>query len=405
ILLRADAPALGYRIHRLPADLEASGDVRAVNGDDGTIIIENEFLTATIGAEGGLLSLLDRNNGGAEILAGPANTIDIFSDDGNLHRFGYELDYRTHGDAFRANELRVVAVERARIVERGPLRARIEATVRIGSDAATARYRFVYILIAGEPFLRMETTGSAAAGSTVLARFPLRGEIDRIEHGTPYHWDHRKPGRFGNQPGFDGTFEATHDVVIARSNGAPLGAIYHAGVPAWCASGNQLIGALLRNTPGAGPEAGSATGSDSGEHTLAYAIRVPSGIHSPETGAQLREARGYAVPLEGRIVGPAPAGNLPEEFSLASVSSPAIITVAKAGRVRDLILRIYQPTNGAPDLTLTAGTAATSAQFLTALESPLAADRLAAMNSRFSAGTLDFTATRALTTIALRHEQ
>ncbi|MDB5035951.1 MAG: hypothetical protein JWQ98_3192 [Chlorobi bacterium] len=404
ILLRAAAPALGYRVHRLPTDRNAPGDVRVVEGDGGNIIIENGFLTATIDAAGGLVSLLDRNNGAAEMLAGHANMIDIFSDDGNLHRFGYELDYLTHGNAFRKDEPGVTVVERARIVEGGPLRCRIEATVSIESDAASALYRFVYILIAGEPFLRMETTGRATAGSTVMVRFPLRGEIDRTEHGTPYHWDHRTPGCFGNQPGFDGVFEATHDFMIARSNGIALGAIYHAGVPAWCASGNQLIGVLLRNTPGAGPEAGSATGSDSGEHTLTYAIRVPSGIESPETGVQLREARGYAVPLEGRMAGPAPAGDLPEEFSLSSVSSPGIITAAKTGRSRDLLLRVYQPTNATPELTLTMGCAATSARFLTALESPLAADRAAAIQPRFGDGMLDFTATRALTTIALRHE-
>src|SRR4029450_2968373 len=79
---------------------------------------------------------------------------------------------------------------------------------------------------------------------------------------------------------------------------------------------------------------------------VSYAVRIPTGIRSPRSGTQLREALAFETPAFATIG--RPGGGLPRAFSLASVAPPeAIITAAKAGTEdRDaLVLRVYQPTN------------------------------------------------------------
>ena len=123
----------------------------------------------------------------------------------------------------------------------------------------------------------------------------------------------------------------------------------------------------------------------------------------------MREALAFEIPLQAVVA--TPAGTLPRSFSLASASpDTAFITAAKAGSAdaTTLLLRIEQPTN--VPLRVAVRTAVAQrfppgwrlgVQGRTALETalpPAAAARLAVTGS---AQQFDFTATRALTTIAI----
>jgi alpha-mannosidase len=244
-----------------------------------------------------------------------------------------------------------------------------------------------YTLVAGEPFVRLTTTGAAcqinpSSGYSVMVRFPLASKVATIAHGTLGHWTDVQPWALWDPP----VFRATHDFVLPRDGkGDTLAAVYHGGTPAWAfTQDGALIGCILRDTPG--NDQYGADGSDTGVHTHSYALRVPRGLGGPETGQPRREALRFATPPAVAWA----AGGSHRTGSLASVSEPAIITVAKPGAFdpSSLILRIYQPTNKGITATVALDTAPSpvEATIVTALEKewPGPAMQLTPTSSGFS---------------------
>ena len=190
----------------------------------------------------------------------------------------------------------------AMVMESGPLRSWLRTAVLMtvkfkvnGQDTETTT-RFVrdYILCAGEPFLRMTTTGAAPAYTSVMTAFPLTSAVTAITHGTPYHWTDVQPlSGFWGPP----LFRPTQDFLLPQdAKGTTMAAVYHAGMPAWAFDAHgALIGCLLRNAPA--DDGHGASGSDPAPHTQHYALRVPSGLGAPATGQPLREALGFHTPL------------------------------------------------------------------------------------------------------------
>jgi hypothetical protein len=149
-------------------------------------------------------------------------------------------------------------------------------------------------------------------------------------------------------------------------------------------------------------------GTDEHTVTVSYALRIPRGIRSPRSGAQLREALAFETPALATVG--RPAGSLPRALSLASVTPPeAIITAAKEGTEDPdaLVLRVYQPTN-AP-LRVHVRTRARrhfpqqpiGVQGMTALETPLSQEDSRGLRLTGGVDRFTFTAKRALTTVAL----
>jgi alpha-mannosidase len=406
LLFRAPAPSFGFETAYLSdaaAGPIAEADTASLTSasDGRLIVLENAALRAEVSQDAGwgVTSLVDKHTG-AELIAHGAvgNALVIYADQGGLYRFGHEMAGCTlapHADG--ADDVEGLPAE---ILEAGPLRVRLRAQVLIAGHA----YDKVYVLVAGEPFLRMSATGAAPPLSSVMVQFPLAGEIDELVHGTPYHWDSKAAGRAA----YGLTFEATHDFLVPRLAGAPRAALFHAGIRAWAARRDGLlVGALWRNTRVERCDFYGAVGTDSGTHTLSYALRVPSGIAPPESGAQLREALSFHTPLHARAA--STAGPLPPQRSLASVApEPAILTAAKSGTAspRELILRIYQPTNTALPLeVLTTAVErfpagrALAVRVRTALET--AFDGASDLRLRGSPGHFRLVTPRALTTLSI----
>jgi alpha-mannosidase len=401
-LFLARVPSLGYAT----ADRARTRSVRraslTVSPDGSIVVLENDRLRATLSRDSGwgIVSLVDARTGREVIRPGTVgNALVPYADDGGLYRFGSEMTGCTL--APRGGVVRATA---ATVLETGPLRARLVADITVDGRP----FRKEYQLVTGEPYLRMISTGSAATGTSVMVHFPLAGPIDRLIHGTPYHWDRKQPERAGEL-----TFEATHEFVVPEFRGRARAAIFHAGVPAWAVRRNGLVvGALWRNAPRERCDFYGAEGSDAHEVAVAYALRIPTGIRSVRSGEQLREALGFEEPLlaaAGR-----PSGRLPRSASLASATPPsAIITAAKSGTVdpSTLMLRVYQPTNRPLRVTVRTRAAARfpprsrlDLEGMTALEVPLSPRRSARLRLHGRAGRFSFVATRALTTIGV-HDQ
>jgi alpha-mannosidase len=356
MLVLAQAPSFGYLTGQVvggaPA-VEGAAAVSPTSPGAQSYTLSNGLISATIGANVGwsIASVLDIAGSNAEMLSGPANAPLFYNDDGGLYRFGNEIGAKFEVDSSVGFTI-VGPGLGAVLLETGPLRVRVRTTIMVTlSNGQSFPYVREYSLVAGEPFLRMTTIGSAPSGYSVMTAFPLAAPVASIDHGTPYHWTSVQPA---SGPGFWGPplFVPTHDFLIpASTSGAVLGAVYHSSVPAWAYDPNgTLIGCLFRNTPGDGGL--GATGSDSAVHSQSYALRVPTGLGVPSTGQPLREALGFNTPVQA-VEMPA-GGNYPgmitaPQGSLASVGagSPAILTVAKPGTYDPsaLVLRLYQPSN------------------------------------------------------------
>ena len=401
-LFRARVPSLGYatedraRTRRWVVG-RASLTVRP---DGSAVVLENQHLRATLRQDSGwgIVSLVDKHTGREVIRSGEVgNALVVYADDGGLYRFGSEME-----GCRLAPRLGAVGGGVARVLESGPLRARFVADTTVDGRP----FRKEYQLVVGEPYLRMISTGSAAEGTSVMVHFPLAGPVDRLIHGTPYHWDRKRPERAGEL-----TFEATHDFLVPEFRGRARTAVFHAGVPAWAVRRNGLVvGALWRNASRERCDFYGAQGSDAHEVAVSYALRVPTGIRGARTGKQLREALAFHEPLlaaAGR-----PSGGLPRSASLASATpSRAIITAAKAGTADPsaLILRVYQPTNRPLRVVLRTRAAGRFAPHrrlslvgMTALEAPLSRRRAALLRLKGRASRFSVVATRALTTIGVR---
>jgi len=400
-LFVARLPSLGYATEDRARSAggtigRASLDVQA---DGGVIVLENAHLRATLrqDAAWGIVSLVDRRSG-REVLRDGAvgNDFVQYADDGGLYRFGDEME----GCALEPMPAAAVGGP-ATVLERGPLRTRVVADVELGGR----RFRKEYQLVAGEPFLRMLATGSAAQGTSVLVQFPLVKSVDALVHGTPYHWDQKEPERARPL-----TFEATHDFLVPELHRRPLAAIFHAAVPAWAVRRDGLlVGALWRNATQERCDFYGANGTDTHEVTVSYAIRVPTGIRDPRSGAQLREALAFETPALAIMANP--GGRLPRRFSLASVRSrEAMITTAKASTANPatLVLRVYQPSNARRTLRIRTGARRLFPRRLpltlrpmTALEEPLGRTQAARLRMRGDADRFAFVTRHALTTIGI----
>lgn len=386
LLFLASAPSLGYETYYLSDQISGDGSLLSANisSDGNTATLQNSQMIVVLSkADGWAITSLQpmvAGQPGADMVpAGQAaNALTFYKDLGNLYNFGNE--FGEEGLTIVTGQL--VANE-MQVIENGPLRARVQAQVTFSDGTSQAVYTIEYTLVVGEPFVRMAVTGAVPLPSnlshggtpySVMVKFPFAvgggttlAPVDGVLRGTPYHWHDLLPVPYWQGP----TFQATHHFVVPSAGGTPLGALYHADVPAWAIDDSgAMIGCILRNTPATYPwpqalVGRGANGVDFGVHTRRYALRIPQGIEvSPPSWSIFEESLRFAMPLEGAYINVPTAGvspgnpvnvSFPTSFSLASVTSGnAILTVAKAGQFNPaaLILRLYQPSNTTETVTL-----------------------------------------------------
>ncbi|MGD0125138.1 MAG: hypothetical protein ABSF46_07270 [Terriglobia bacterium] len=387
LVFRARVPSLGYTTGRLsPRVVHRSSTVTVSPEGSGATAytLQNEHMTVVVSASSnwGISSLTDAL-GNSLLQAGQTgNDLVFYTDSGNIFQFANEIP-----DAYNPFAVAALTVETtgsglgASVLETGPVRARLKTVVSItieGSSLPSQIFIREYCLVAGEPFLRMTTTGAApdvstlfGIGYSIMTAFPLAQPVSSTVHGTPCHWTSAQPHTFYPPP----IFQATHHFLLPQANnGTVLAAIYHPEVPAWgYDQSGVLLGCLLRNTPGTQR---GANGTDTYTNTLRYAFRVPNGLGAPQTGHPLHEALNYTAPAVAQLASQA-AGSysrMPASGFLASVSSPGVIQTAKPGDVvpGTLILRLYQPSNSPQTLTVTLGAGRPAmVKAVTALEDPI----------------------------------
>lgn len=394
VLVYVSAPSAGYQT--FVNDYPATPAAPACTTNDGgkTWTLANGIISATVAqsANWALTGVIDLASKQTFVKSG--NQFSFYSDLGNIYEFGFECK---NSGTFTALNPQVTTGS-ATQTESGPLRVTLSASITVSGETYTLQYS----LVAGEPLLRMTVIGQAPSGTSMLASFTFDDQIAGITHGTPNHWDYKTPATFGSQS-FNSVFEPVHDFIqVYNGTNALMGAIYPQAVPAWAIAGNSLVAAIMRNTPASGCDGRGAQGGDNRQHTIQYALRVPTGLGAPGTGQPIAEARGYNTPLFGTIASPS-SGTASLQLSLASVvaPSPAMITAAKRGTFNDqqLFIRVYQPANANTVLKIACAVPAGGAGIATALEQLPTQGPQPVVSA--DGNIISFTTKQALTTIQL----
>ena len=412
LVFLASVQSLGYRTGYLTnsqGTISSEATIVPQESSQTSYTLQNEHLTVVINADSnwGIGSIHDAQ--GNSLLSGIGNDLVFYEDGGDIYEFGNEyvvdpLTFQSQPVGFAVSGPGLGAT----VLEQGPVRVRVRATVEVQGVPSTQFYTREYTLVAGEPFLRMTTTGAAGSGYSIMAAFPLSQPVDTITHGTPCHWTGVQPNQAWDPP----VFRATHKFMRPQSGPTVLAAVYHRDVPAWGFTGENdvvlkpgvLIGCLLRNTPGV--NRWGAIGTDDATHTLQYAFRIAYGLGDPATGQPLSEALNYTQPPLAAMISQVVSNSetsLPESGFLASIDSPGVILAAKPGDVEagTLVLRLYQPTNSPQTLSVTLGAGAPSqATAITALEDPATDNDAPSISINGNVVTLDVKT--ALNTIAIR---
>jgi alpha-mannosidase len=375
----APVASLGYAtgyFTTAPGTIPVAASVAPATSGQATYTLKNQYLTVVIdeACNWGIASIQDQHGNSLLKPNGIGNDLVFYADQGDIYQFGNEVGQSGFGPETFNWVVKGQGLG-ATVLEQGPVRVRVLTTVRAEpkSGGSPQTYMREYMLVSGEPFLRMKTTGAANPGYSIMTAFPLARPVGSITHGTACHWTDVQPYEGWSRP----VFRATHRFVLPLDGSRLLGAIYHRDVPAWAfTDAGVLIGCLLRNTRGRNTH--GAVGTDFGTHTLEYAFRVFDGLGDPATGQPLNEALRYTMPPAATVPvwtsATASAPTLPESGFLASIESPAVILAAKPGDVDPgaLVLRLYQPTNGPRDLSVSLGAGPPSrVTAVTALEDPI----------------------------------
>jgi len=207
LVAQVDAPSLGYRVYSSTELLRASqkamgknaaeseGNARvSVSLDGNMVTLDNDLVGAVISKANSwaIVSLVDKKApGGPRSVLQKGNLLQWRFDGGNIYRYGFE-----EGCGFDLYNTNIVPSAPI-LVEKGPIRTVVR--VMISMSATTPRilnpqnYTIEYTLVKGEPYLRINVTGSAAGTSAVMTSFQFNNQINNYTHGTTYHWDWKQP--------------------------------------------------------------------------------------------------------------------------------------------------------------------------------------------------------------------
>ena len=421
LLFQAAAPALGYQQGTLAPTPPNSWLGELVFGtlSPTRFFLQNEYVRVEIDNDGVIRTVLDRKRSGTvNVLSGPGNDLVFYTDYGNVYRFGNEIPL----PQWQFTKLTPAWGTGTRtVLETGPVRLRVRCEATATVNGSPYVYTREYSLVAGEPFVRIATSGVAPENTSMFASVPFAGAVG-VQYGTMAHFDDLLPKPPDSTSWPPPYFFVSHDYVVATTgSGSLAAAVYHECMPCWSLFNGALMGCLSRNPYTDYNAYYGADGSDFDRFTQVYALRVGTGLQPAVTGIPLTEARTFNVPpltrVPRRIVGwswmQSPWGppQLNAQYSLARVTKgTAFITAAKVrseAPPNELILRIYTPAPVPPQsIAVTLGGSPRSDDAtmtikavgeVTALELPVTPG----IPISVTGNTFTFTPARCLTTVAV----
>ncbi|MET7358162.1 glycoside hydrolase family 38 C-terminal domain-containing protein [Streptomyces sp. NPDC005562] len=347
-LVHVDVPALGTR--SLDAAREAgAGAVAHTTGD--TILLTNEHLIVTVDAAGLLTSVTDLD-AGREVLAAPANLLQLHPDH-PTHYDAWDLDRH-----YRRRHTDLTDAESVELVEDGPLRVAVRVVRAFGASRITQEIR----LAAGSRRVDVVTDVDWHESEKVLkAAFPLDVHAERsaaeIQFGHVHRPTHANTGwdaaryeicahrwlrvaeeGYGVAVLNDSTYG--HDVTRTEHDGT---------------LGTTVRLTLLRAPHSPDPE------TDQGPHRFTYAL-----LPGADTGDAVAEGLALNLPLR--------VADAPALASLVSVDHPAVTVESVKladDRSGDVVVRLYESRGGRAAAVLGTSFPVARAEVTDLLERPL----------------------------------
>jgi alpha-mannosidase len=295
------------------------GSIVSTPGEEVTaegLTLENAHLRVVLDEDGSVASVVEKETG-RETLAAPGNRLELYDDD-PVKFDAWDIDpshLETRRDA--------PAAESYRVVSRGPLRAEVEFTRRVGERSTL---RQTVRLDAGARRLEFRTHVDWHESHVLLkVCFPLAVRAANATYETPFGYAER-PTHFSTSydraryevPGHRFADLSEHGFGAALLTDSKYG---------YSCFGNELRISLLRAPKSPDPEA------DMGEHEFAYAL--------------LPHAGGWR---EGRVLADAARFNAPIRWtngvgaSFAWCDDPNLVldTIKHGDRSDALVLRLYE---------------------------------------------------------------
>lgn len=346
--LWADAPAHG--MGPITAELPDGIAPIQLRRDGERIVVGNGVVTAVIGADGTLISLVDHRLD-RELLAGPANVLQLFPDHPNTYD-AWDVDAHT----LRLDPLLLTAVDAIDVVEDGPMRTAVRVHRTFGSSSITQ----TYVLRAGSARLDVECDVEWHEVEQLLkVAFPLDLRADDARYDVQYGHVRRPTHR--NTSWDAARFEVCGHFWADVSEPGCGVALLNDGK-----YGHDCLGdpttttmrlTLLRATRYPDPDA------DRGSHRFTYAL-LP---HGDGLADVLAESWALNVPVRVVTGGPQP--------SVVGVDHPGVVvTAVKAADdgSGDLVVRLHEAFGGRARTTLRTAAAMATCTACDLLERPVA---------------------------------
>jgi len=344
-------PALGYQWFKLtPGEIE---ETRVDGLSVSTREMENRFFRVRFDEEGNLSSVFDKR-AGREALAGPGGQLQFFEDK-PLAWDAWDIDIFYSQKPLPAAEL-IAAV----VVEDGPLRAAVKFMYRFRSS----EFETVVAMWRDVPRIDFYTKADWQERHVLVkAAFPVRVHSPRATYEIQF-------GALERPTHANTSWDVARFEVAAQRWADLSEAGYGVALANDCKYGYDIRDNVMRLTLLRGP-ASPDPDADRGRHEFAYSL-IPHEGSWHEAGV-VRLAYEFNRDVDAYLsAGTGPASRkLPERFSFASVSSPAVVieTVKRPEDGADgLIVRAYEAHGGHRRATITFGAELKSAHEVDLIE-------------------------------------
>ncbi len=311
-------PGVGY----LELGVEPTPQSVPAHGVDVTDrLLENDVISATIGEDGSIASLVDKRSG-REVLAEPGNQLRLFHDlPAAWEAWNLTDTSRQTGEPL-GDEVSL------QVIEDGPLRGVIEATRTIGASSISQRY----VIHAGSARLDIHTVIDWHERRRLLkAFFPFAVRSARATFETSYGAIERPTHR--NTSWDVAKFEVPAQRWADLSEPGYGVSLLNDGRYGHSAIGNTLSLSLVRSPADPDPFA------DLGRHEFTYSIFPHEGVwHEAST---VREAIDLNSPLIAHVRDVSPGSA--SAFSWLDVDGLTLGAVKRADDSADVVVRLYDP--------------------------------------------------------------
>jgi alpha-mannosidase len=332
LVFRAPVPAFGYRQFRLHRVQPTAQPVSAVHASDKEL--ENEHLRVTFG-EDGSLSIFDKDAGMGVFRGGAGGARAIVLDDPS--------DTWSHGVRAYTNEVGVFSNARFRVIEDGPMRARIRVWTSYGSSSLATDW----LLYAGARTLEARVVLDWHEHLKILKfSFPVDVQEPRPTYEIAYGYKVRK-AEGDEDPG-----QRWIDLSGRGAKGEYGLAVINDAKYGYSVQDNDMRISIVRGAVFAQHQPykldpkGEYIWQDQGEQTFRMLLAPHSGSWQEANIVRLAEEFTAPLPIIYQGIHP---GNRPLAASFLSVDVPDVVVsaVKKAEEGDDLIIRCYE-TAGRP---------------------------------------------------------